>query len=116
MNTVTLPSGATVTLKDAEDLLSGDRDDLLIAGDKHETNTGKGIAFNKALLAAVIESWSLDLIPPSIQIDSLRKLSIKDINFLTEAVKPYLDVIFPELVKTEENKADPKAPTSDSKI
>ena len=57
---ISLPSGATVTLKDASELKVKDRNRIMIAGDEG-SQAQKGIAIGNALLAAIIEDWSLDL-------------------------------------------------------
>jgi len=67
---ITLPSGATVTIKDATELKVKDRNRIMRAGDA-ESQAEKGIAISNALLAAIIEDWSLDLLIPSVKIDSI---------------------------------------------
>jgi hypothetical protein len=116
MNTVTLPSGATVTFKDASTLKVKHRNRVIKAGDSVEGTVSKGIAFNEALIAAVIDSWSLDLIPPDVKPESLEELSIADYDFLTEKAQEFASVLFPSLAKTEETQADPKVLIGDFKI
>ena len=113
---ITLPSGATVTLKDPSLLRVKDRNKVIAAGDPVTGDVSKGIAFTEALLAAVIESWSFDFLPPSVKIESLGELTIADYDFLVEESADITAVLFPALAKKEDGKIDPKVPTDNSKI
>ena len=111
---ISLPSGATVTFKDPSTLRVKDRNRVLKAGDGLEGDVAKGIAFTEALLAAVIEDWSYDLLVPSVNPASLEELEIKDYDALIEASQEVNEILFPALAKTKENEQNPKAPTENS--
>jgi hypothetical protein len=110
---ITLPSGATVTIKDASDLKVKDRNRIMLAGDE-STETKKGIAIGNALLATVIEDWSYDLIIPSVKIESIDELSIPDYTALMKETESLTKELFPDLKETAENASDPKAVTANS--
>ena len=113
---ITLPSGATVTFKDSALLRVKDRNKVIAAGDSITGEVSKGIAFTEALLASVITEWSFDLLPPSINKDSLGELDIADYDALVEASTSVTSVLFPSLAENKDGTADPKAPTVNSKI
>lgn len=115
MNKITLPSGATVTLRDPKTLKVKDRKRVMQVTD--ETSGGdltKALALADALVAILIEDWSFDLIIPSIKLDSLGELSMEDYDYLVEQTKDAQKALFPSLSPTDENEADPKATTANS--
>jgi hypothetical protein len=111
-NTIKLPSGNTVTLKDLSTLKVGDRKRVIKATDKQEGDLSKAMALGDALIAMMIEEWSFDLILPSIRLETLDELSMADYDALTEATKGVQNSLFPTLADTPTNEADPKAPTA----
>jgi len=106
---ITLPSGATVTIKDATELKVKDRNRIMRAGDA-ESQAEKGIAISNALLAAIIEDWSLDLLIPSVKIDSIEELSIPDYTALMKETDHLTTELFPSLNDTDENRLNPDSP------
>ena len=112
---LTLPSGATVTLRDPKTLLVKDRKALMRATDGVEGDGAKTIALGDALLAMMIEDWSFDYIIPSIKKESLDNLTPEDYDFLSESIEDIHLYLFPKLAKTEESDKDPKADTANSK-
>jgi hypothetical protein len=110
---ISLPSGATVTLKDASELKVKDRNRIMIAGDEG-SQAQKGIAIGNALLAAIIEDWSLDLLIPSVKIDSIEELSIPDYTALMKETDTLTKELFPDISDSVENASDPKATTENS--
>jgi hypothetical protein len=110
---ITLPSGATVTLKNGAELKVKDRNRLVMAGNEG-TQAEKGIAISNALLAIIIEDWSLDLIVPSVKVDSIEELSIPDYSTLLKETELLVKELFPEIVDTAENQIDPKVITENS--
>jgi hypothetical protein len=111
-NTIKLPSGNTVSLKDTSALKVGDRIRLNKATDQEEGDLAKAMGLGDALIAMMIEEWSFDLILPSIRMESLDELSMADYDALTEATKGAQNSLFPSLADTPANEADPKAPTA----
>lgn len=87
---IILPSGAKVTLKDPKSLKAKDRKKIYeLAND--ETGLVQSLTMAEATVAVLIESWSLDLILPSIHFASIGELSLDDYDTLlkesTEAQK-----------------------------
>lgn len=111
---ITLPSGATVTLKDPALLRVKDRKRVLKTADVEGGDLTRALALGDALIAMLIEDWSLDLLIPSLKIDNLDELEMKDYDALVDATKDAQKFLFPSLGETIENEADPKAPTDNS--
>lgn len=114
-NKVTLPSGATVTLKDPTSLRVKDRKKVLKSAEAEGGDLSKALALGDALISMLVEDWSFDLIIPSIKIETLDELTMADYDALVEFTKDAQKYLFPNLSDTDENEADPKAPTADSK-
>lgn len=111
---VKLPSGATVTLKDPSTLRVKDRKKVIKASDSTEGELSRALVLGDALIAMLVESWSFDLVPPSIKLESLDELEIPDYDALVEATKEAQTALFPTVAKTIENEKDPKADTASS--
>jgi hypothetical protein len=111
---VTLPSGATVTLKDPQNLRVKDRKRVLKSAEIEGGDLSRALALGDALIAMLVEDWSFDLIIPAIKIDNLDELEMKDYDALVEETKDAQKFLFPNLADTDENEADPKAPTANS--
>jgi hypothetical protein len=112
---ITLPSGATATLKDPSLLRVKDRKRVLKSTEVEGGDLTKALVLGDALIAMLIEDWSFDLVIPAVKIDSLDELEMKDYDFLVEETKDAQKFLFPNLAETEETAQDPKAPTVDSK-
>lgn len=112
---VTLPSGATVTLKDASLLRVKDRKRVLRSAESEGGDLTRALALGDALIAMLIEDWSFDLIIPAIKIDSLDELEMPDYDALVEHTKDAQSFLFPTLSSTEANENNPKVITEDSK-
>jgi hypothetical protein len=112
---ITLPSGATVTLKDPSLLRVKDRKRVLRSTEVEGGDLTKALVLGDALIAMLIEDWSFDLVIPAIKIDSLDELEMKDYDFLVEETKEAQKFLFPNLAETEETAQDPKALSVDSK-
>lgn len=112
--TITLPSGATVTLRDPKTIKYGDRKKLYKSIDGEGSDLSRALAMNDALVSILIESWSLQIPVPAIKADSLDELSITDYDALVEHTKDAQTALFPSLANTPENEQDPKAPTESS--
>jgi len=111
---ITLPSGATVTIKDPSGLRVKDRNRVMKAGDGLTGDIAKGLAFSEALIATIVEDWSFDLLIPSIKPESLEELEINDYDALVKASEDISAILFPALAKNDKNEADPKATTESS--
>jgi hypothetical protein len=110
---ITLPSGATVTVKDTANLKVKDRNRIMRAGDKG-TDAERGIAIGNALLAIVIDEWSYDLLIPSVKEDAIEELPIKDYVALMKETENLVKDLFPDLKDTDENRQDPDSPLENS--
>jgi hypothetical protein len=113
-NTIKLPSGNTVSLKDLSSLKVGDRKRVIKATDQEEGDLSKAMALGDALIAMLIEDWSLDLIIPAVKIDSLDELTMADYDALVEETKDAQKYLFPN-VTDDSADADPKVITENSK-
>lgn len=106
---ITLPSGATVTLKDPASLRVKDRKRVLKTADVEGGDLTRALALGDALIAMLIEDWSLDLLIPALKIDNLDELEMKDYDALVDETKDAQKFLFPSLGETIENEEDPKA-------
>ena len=111
---ITLPSGATVTLKDPKMLRVKDRKAVLKSSEVEGGDLTRAMALADSLIAMMIEDWSVDLTIPSIKIDSLGELEMRDYDALVEATKEAQSYLFPSLAETVDNEKDPKATTENS--
>jgi len=112
---VTLPSGATVTLKDPSTLRVKDRKNVMRSADNAVGgDLTKALALGDALIAMLVETWSFDLIPPSVKLESLDELTMVDYDALVEYTKEAQKYLFPTLAETPQTEADPKAPGENS--
>lgn len=106
---ITLPSGATAVIRDARMLLVRDRNKVLeSAGDSDNGGMMQAIGMQNGLIAVMVESWSFDLLPPSIRIDSIDELTPLDYEALLEHSLPAQNALFPSLAANETNVSDPK--------
>lgn len=111
---ITLPSGATVRMREPETLLIKDRDKVAEIASKAEGEMMQAIAIVHGLIAVSVIEWSLDLVPPSIRIASLGELTPRDYDALSEAVTSAAEYLFPSVAATKENEENPKASTANS--
>lgn len=112
---ITLPSGATATLKDFSLLKVKDRKAVLKSTEVEGGDLTKSMALQDALISMLVEEWSFDLPIPNASIDSLGELTPGDFDALIEATKDAQKSLFPNIADTVENEADPKALTGNSK-
>ena len=111
---ITLPSGVTVTMKDPKSLRVKDRKRVLKTADVEGGDLTRAMALGDALIAMLIEDWSLDLLIPALKIENLDELEMKDYDALVDATKDAQKYLFPSLGETPENEQDPKAGTDNS--
>lgn len=104
---ITLPSGATAVIKDPRTLLVRERNFVLECADK-ETKIASANGLQAGLIAVMVDSWSFDLIPPSVSIKSIEMLTPADYEALVEASMPAQQALFPS-VQNPEDANDPKA-------
>jgi hypothetical protein len=113
---ITLPSGATVKIRDLKTLKQKDRMRLFPENESQEGNPAyRGYKMFDNTIAVIVEDWSFELVIPSIKSDILGELDVADYDALTEEAKIALEVLFPKTAKTLEAESDPKAPTDNSK-
>lgn len=110
--TITLPSGATVKLRDPATLLKKDRDKVMSIAAEQDSQVMQAIAMQDGLIAVSVLEWSFDLVPPAIRIMSLGELTPRDYQALADEAAKAQDYLFPDL---ETDKLDdPKADTANS--
>lgn len=106
---ITLPSGATVKLRDPKTLLMKDRNKVLALANEQE-GLMQAVALQNGLISVMVVEWSLDLIPPSVKITSLDELTPGDYDALATEAATAQDYLFPSI--TEASALDPKANTA----
>jgi hypothetical protein len=112
---VQLPSGATAVLRDASTVKQGDRRKVYVHLDE-DGGIQAGMDVIDAIIGVMVESWTLDLLPPSVKPESIDELSLGDYDLLQEEATQFMTVLFPALNKTPETEADPKALTDNSTV
>jgi len=111
--TIILPSGATAVIRDPKTLKHKDRVKALSAinGDNAYAQTE---SIMSAVISMIIESWSFDLLIPSLSSGSLGELSLADYDALVveagEAQKE-LNLAF---TSTPESESNPDSPFENS--
>lgn len=111
---IKLPSGATVVFRDPKTLRVKDRNKIYEAAGDGDGGIMQAIKLSNGMLSVLIESWSFDLLIPSLNIDSLGEMELADYDALQEHSLEAQKTIFPNLGKTVENEQDPKADTANS--
>ena len=111
---ITLPSGATVKLRDPKSIIQKDRKNVYRAASGQE-GFMQAIGLIDGLIAVLVLEWSFDLIIPSIKIEMLDELSIPDYDALQKEAEEAQKILFPQTSLTEETDKDPKALTDNFK-
>lgn len=110
MPVVTLPmSKATVTLREPSTLRVKDRK-RVVAAANDQTGTMQALSVTDGLIAALVVEWSLDLIIPSVRLESLDEMEIADYDYLAEFAKDAIAVLFPQTERTLETANNPLSP------
>lgn len=113
--TIKLPkSGATVVLRDPEELRVKDRKKIYQNASKADEGIMQALSFADGIIAILVESWTLDLMLPSIRISVLDELEMADYDFLTEETKEAQKTLFPKLESTPETEKDTDSPFDNS--
>lgn len=108
---ITLPTGATATIKEAKDLLVKDRKKIMRSIDEGGTDVDRALSYSDAIIAITVLEWSFDFAIPSVKIANLDEITVEDFDFLTQETKEALASIFPTLGESVENEQNPKAIT-----
>jgi hypothetical protein len=108
--TINLPSGNTVVIRDVTTIKQGDRRKVygFINAENGDT-FASGMRLVDAVLTVMVESWSFEMLPPSVKVESLDELTLGDYDLLQELATDYMKSLFPALGKTAETDTDPKA-------
>lgn len=109
METITLPSGATVTLRDASEFRQKDREKIWSFLDDSDNQIIKANAMIKGIIAFMVKEWSFDFIIPSVMISSLGELNLEDYDALANKAGDLQKVIFPNFMTGEDNPDSPLA-------
>lgn len=113
-NKIELPSGGWAMLRDPKTLKHADRQKLYKGLDSNTPSLERGMIVADRLVALLVESWSFELIPPSIRFESIGELDVEDYDVLSKEAEAAGKKLFPSMAKTLESEADPKAITEDS--
>ena len=114
--TITLPSGATVVVRDPLTVKQGDRRKVFSKVKQDDVSFDTTMEVSYAVIGIMVESWTLDLLPPSVKPEILDELSLPDFDVLQEEATEFMKALFPNLAKTEESDSDPKATTGESSV
>lgn len=106
MKEIKLPSGNTVKLRDPKSLKVKDRKKVLRAAGMEDTAVAQGLSVIDGLIAMMVEEWSFDLLPPSVDIKSLDELDIPDYDALSKEAESARNVLFPSFA----DDSDPDSP------
>ena len=108
--TFTLPSGATVTLRDPKSIRQKDRKKLYEVSND-QTGLLQSISMTEGLIAIFVESWSFShLSIPSFNIEVLGDLEIPDFDALVMKASELSPILFPQTDTVEGTKADDASP------
>ena len=113
--TFTLPSGATVVLRDPKSIRQKDRK-LMYTTSNGKTGLLQSIAMTEGVMAMMIESWSLQMSLPNFDIEVLGELEIPDYDALAKKAAELVPILFPEINKIEGTKADDASPFVSSNV
>ena len=106
---ITLPSGNTVVLRDPSTLRVKDRKKVVAAANNQE-GLLQAMSMTDGLIAVLVESWSFDLIIPSIHIASLDELTMPDYDALALEASKAQSSIFTDFSETPANLNNPDSP------
>jgi hypothetical protein len=114
--TITLPSGNWISLRDWRELRRGDKKKALGQVEDPERLIAATYDLADGLLILMIENWSYEgLLIPRDDPSSLDRLPMEDDNALMQAIQPAVRALFPKAAEaTEEQVADPASPTEPS--
>jgi hypothetical protein len=112
--TIKLPSGAEVVLRDPSTLRVKDRKKIFANASNAKEGIMQALSLTDGLIAVLVESWTLDLIIPSIRISSIDEMEMADYDALTDATKAAQKILFPQTAQTDESEKDPESPFGDS--
>ena len=110
--TITLPSGNTAVLRDPSTLRVKDRKKVVAAANGQE-GLLQAMSMTDGLIAVLIESWSFDLIIPSIHLASLDELTMPDYDALAAEAAYAQTAIFTDFSSTPANQNNPDSPLGD---
>jgi hypothetical protein len=106
---ITLPSGNTAVLRDPSTLRVKDRKKVVAAASGQE-GLLQAMSMTDGLIAVLVESWSFDLIIPSIHIASLDELTMPDYDALALEASKAQSSIFTDFSETPDNLNNPDSP------
>ena len=109
---ITLPSGNTVVLRDPSTLRVKDRKKVVAAANNQE-GLLQAMSMTDGLIAVLVESWSFDLIIPSIHIASLDELTMPDYDAIALEASKAQSMIFTDFSETPANLNNPDSPLGD---
>lgn len=90
---ITLPSGATATIRDPKTLKAKDRRRIYELANE-QSGLLQTLTMLEATMAIIIENWSFDLILPSINFKSIGELELNDYDFLMNEATDASKILF----------------------
>lgn len=99
--TITLPSGASVVIRDPKTLKAKDRKRVYQLANE-DTGIVQAVTMLEAIISVIVESWTLELILPSIRFQSIGELSLNDYDRLVEEATEAQKVLFGNYNSDEE--------------
>jgi hypothetical protein len=113
-NEIKLPSGNTVTIKDAKALTLKDRKYVFTNLSQNDLdNVGDMLDVLERVATVLVTEWSFDLIPPNIKPESFESLALDDFDAILREAQKVLPTLLPKLGDSDENVANPKVITAD---
>ncbi len=111
----TLPSGATVTLRDPKSIRQKDRK-MMYTVSNDKTGLLQSISMTEGVIAMMVKAWDLAMSLPNFDIEVLGELEIPDYDALAEKASDMIPVLFPKVTEakgTDAGDASPFAKSSD---
>lgn len=108
-NSITLPSGAKVVLKDPKTLRVKDRRKVF-AHANNDAGLMQALSIVDGLIALLVAEWTFEFPIPSIKINVLDELEIPDYDMLAEHAREAQKVLFPQVGQTDASEADADSP------
>ena len=112
--TITLPSGNTVTFRDPKAIRQKDRKRIYENTDARNEEL-KAISLIEGVIAMFVESWSFEnLSLPNFNIEVLGELELADFDVLSTKAADFIKVLFPRTASSEGTTTGDDSPFSNS--
>ena len=98
---IKLPSGIVVNWRDVTELKQKDRSKIIRSANGAD-DIERGMSIIENTIAVMVESWSIDLLPPSVKIDSLGELTLGDYYLLQAEAQKVMNKLFANFEPSED--------------